>query len=454
MLALGRYDVGAYLWIEAALFAGGIVGAFVLFSLTCSPAARPWRRLLRLARIDRPIRTAYEGVHGYATHPGSSAGLFALTLAVQAFRVLAIWLVARSVGVDLSPRPFYVLGPLLFLVMLVPFTVNGLAIREAFFVSFLGKLHVAPDPAFATGFLFYLLSITSGIPGRDPAPRRADAAAAQGQERRDPNLSDVIEGKRIAVVIPAYNEEKLLETTLAGMPRVRRSGLSSSTMRHVTGRSAVRIPPRREDPRIVVIVHERNRGAGGAVVTGYQRAHRPTASTSSASMNGDNQMDPDELIDLVDAGRARRGRLHEGEPPLHRRGVEPDPALPVSRQRDALAPDEDRLRLLAHRRLPGRLHGDQPPHARAARPREHLPALRVSERHARPPERVVGTRPRHPVAADLRRSASSRASGFARSIPRISWLLMKGFFWRMGHRYVIRDFHPLVFFYTAGSSAS
>jgi hypothetical protein len=35
-------------------------------------------------------------------------------------------------------------------------------------------------------------------------------------------------------------------------------------------------------------------------------------------------------------------------------------------------------------------------------------------------------------------------------VPRISWLLMKGFLWRMGHRYVIRDFHPLVFFYTAG----
>ena len=33
---------------------------------------------------------------------------------------------------------------------------------------------------------------------------------------------------------------------------------------------------------------------------------------------------------------------------------------------------------------------------------------------------------------------------------RISWLLVKGFFWRMGHRYVIRDFHPLVFFYMAG----
>ncbi len=35
-------------------------------------------------------------------------------------------------------------------------------------------------------------------------------------------------------------------------------------------------------------------------------------------------------------------------------------------------------------------------------------------------------------------------------VPRISWLLVKGFWWRMGHKYVIRDFHPLVFFYAFG----
>ena len=56
--------------------------------------------------------------------------------------MLAIWLAAKAVGVDLSPRPYYVMGPLLFLVMLVPFTINGLAVREAFFVSFLGQLGV------------------------------------------------------------------------------------------------------------------------------------------------------------------------------------------------------------------------------------------------------------------------------------------------------------------------
>src|SRR5207302_10749843 len=76
-----------------------------------------------------------------------------------------LWSAGKSVGVDLSPRPYYVMGPLLFLVMLVPFTINGLAVREAFFVSFLGRLHVGADPAFATGFLFFVVTIALALPG-------------------------------------------------------------------------------------------------------------------------------------------------------------------------------------------------------------------------------------------------------------------------------------------------
>ena len=65
--------------------------------------------------------------------------------------MLAIWMGGKAVGVDLSPRPYYVMGPLLFLVILVPFTINGLAVREAFFVSFLTQLGVDKESALATG---------------------------------------------------------------------------------------------------------------------------------------------------------------------------------------------------------------------------------------------------------------------------------------------------------------
>ena len=39
-------------------------------------------------------------------------------------------------------------------------------------------------------------------------------------------------------------------------------------------------------------------------------------------------------------------------------------------------------------------------------------------------------------------------------VPKISWLLLKGFFRRLWEKYVIRDFHPLVFFYLFGMLAT
>ena len=37
-----------------------------------------------------------------------------------------------------------------------------------------------------------------------------------------------------------------------------------------------------------------------------------------------------------------------------------------------------------------------------------------------------------------------------RMIPKLSWLLFKLFLYRMLQKYIIRDFHPLLFFYAVG----
>ena len=165
LLAIGHYPVGPYLWIEGAFVIGTVVLAVALFSRSVRPLLAKTVPLLRLIRLERPIRAAYEGIHGYRDHPGLLLGVFTLTLAVQAVRVLAIWFAGKAVGVDLSPRPYYVMGPLLFLVLLVPFSVNGIAVRESFFVSFLGRLGVNADAAFATGFLFFLVTLCLSLPG-------------------------------------------------------------------------------------------------------------------------------------------------------------------------------------------------------------------------------------------------------------------------------------------------
>src|SRR3954454_1133778 len=107
----------------------------------------------------------------------------------------------------------------------------------------------------------------------------------------------MVEGKQVAVVIPAYNEEKLLETTVSGIPSfVDRIYIVDDASRDATvGRAHTAAAA---DSRITVIVHEKNRGAGGAVVTGYQRAFDEGADVVCV-VNADNQMDPAEMLSLV-----------------------------------------------------------------------------------------------------------------------------------------------------------
>jgi uncharacterized protein (TIRG00374 family) len=165
LLAVGHYDVGAYLWIEAFFVVATVVFGFLLFSRRARPLLKLGRPVLAWVRLDKLVARVYHAMHSYRNHVGVLFVVFFVTLGVQAIRVLAVWLSGKAVGIDLSPRPYYVMGPLLFLVMLVPFTVNGFAVRESFFVSFLGKVGVDPDQAFAAGFLFFVITILMAVPG-------------------------------------------------------------------------------------------------------------------------------------------------------------------------------------------------------------------------------------------------------------------------------------------------
>jgi len=165
VLSIGRFDVSAYVWLEGVFVFGTILLAFLFFARSARPLLRLTEPWLERVRLDRPLRAFYESVHHYRGRPRLVLGVFAVTFAVQTVRVLAIWATARAVGIELEVLVYYVMGPLLFLVLLVPFTLNGIAVREAFFVSFLGSLGVGAEQAFAAGFLFFLVTLIMALPG-------------------------------------------------------------------------------------------------------------------------------------------------------------------------------------------------------------------------------------------------------------------------------------------------
>ena len=79
----------------------------------------------------------------------------------------------------------------------------------------------------------------------------------------------MLDGKRVAVVVPAHDEEALISGTLAGIPEfVDRVYVVDDDSRDGTADRARAA----EDPRVEVISHPENEGVGAAIVTGYRRA--------------------------------------------------------------------------------------------------------------------------------------------------------------------------------------
>lgn len=101
--------------------------------------------------------------------------------------------------------------------------------------------------------------------------------------------------QRIAVVIPCYGVERHIAAVIRSIPPrfapiVAVDDCSTDRTAEVIGAL--------DDPRVVLVRHERNRGVGGAMKTGYDEAMRLGADVC-VKMDGDGQMSADDLDALV-----------------------------------------------------------------------------------------------------------------------------------------------------------
>jgi glycosyltransferase involved in cell wall biosynthesis len=104
--------------------------------------------------------------------------------------------------------------------------------------------------------------------------------------------------KSLCAVVPAYNEEKLLERVVNTMPSfVDHIVVINDKSTDNTGNEAIRLMA--SDNRVILINHVENRGVGGAIATGYKWA-RDNDIDMAVVMAGDAQMDPDDLPALCD----------------------------------------------------------------------------------------------------------------------------------------------------------
>jgi glycosyltransferase involved in cell wall biosynthesis len=259
----------------------------------------------------------------------------------------------------------------------------------------------------------------------------------------------VFEDKRVGVVVPAYDEEALIAATLGGIPSlVDRIIVVDDGSTDRTGEQALALG----DPRVEVVTHERRSGVGAATVTGYRRALAEGMDVVVV-VNGDNQMAPEDLPTLVEpvargeldyskANRLSTGQAWQLIPKTRFFGNAILSMLTKVASGYWHVADSQSGYTAISRRMLEQLDLDHI-YTNYGFPNDMLVHLNVWNARVR-------DFPSRPIYGVGERSNMR----YRHVVPRIAWLLLKGFFWRLWEKYVKRDFHPLVFFYVMGVIAT
>lgn len=254
--------------------------------------------------------------------------------------------------------------------------------------------------------------------------------------------------KTVCVVVPAYNEEKLIGRVIETMPDyVDKIVVVDDKSTDRTG-EIVRQAAQQANGRLILIQHDKNQGVGGAIATGYKWA-RDNQMDVTAVMAGDAQMDPADLPNLLDpvvtgqVDYAKGNRLFTGNAWQ---------VIPKSRYLG------NSYASLLTKIASGYWHVAD---SQTGYTVINLKALQILDldniykSYGMPNDMLVKLNIYNFRVRDIPiRPVYNIGEVSKMKVPKmvimLQWLLLKDFLYRLKEKYIIRDFHPLIFFYLFG----
>lgn len=254
--------------------------------------------------------------------------------------------------------------------------------------------------------------------------------------------------KKISLVIPAYNEEKLLEPTLRNVPSlfdriIVVDDKSPDNQAQVVERLA------QDDPRIILIRHEVNKGPGGGIISGYQKTIE-LGIDIAVVIGGDHQMDLSEverfldpLVDgLYDYTKGNRFFSTQWQDTLEK--------MPKVRLIGNWIITLLTKVASGYYKVMDVVDGYTAINSRALRA---INWNKAWERYGYPMDFLIRLNAYGMRVGDVPRTAiytkgerQSQIKGIQYAL-RVSPMLLRGFLWRLNFKYLFYDFHPVVFFF-------
>lgn len=254
--------------------------------------------------------------------------------------------------------------------------------------------------------------------------------------------------RKIALVIPAYNESKLIKPTLESVPRII-DKIYVVDDKSPDNQNEVILSCGRNDTRIELLKHEKNQGPGAAIITGYLRASKDGYDIAVV-VGGDHQMPLDEVEHFLNPLIDGKADYAKGNRFLLAKFDDTIDKMPLSRLIG------NSIITALTKIASGYYKTMDVVDGYTAITKKAIDTVnwgKAWKRYGYPMDFLIRINAYGFRIADVPRTAiylpgerQSQITGLHYAF-KVSPMLLRGFLWRLRFKYIYRDFHPLVFFY-------
>ncbi|MBN1504079.1 MAG: flippase-like domain-containing protein [Candidatus Eisenbacteria bacterium] len=122
-------------------------------------------KLVKAFDLERRVEKLFDQLHSYRQKLPLLFTVILIAVGIQILRVYVHYLVARSLGISISPSYFFLFVPVLAVLTALPISINGLGVREGAGVVLFGLAGVPGHDAFSIEFITYLVSVVISLTG-------------------------------------------------------------------------------------------------------------------------------------------------------------------------------------------------------------------------------------------------------------------------------------------------
>jgi uncharacterized protein (TIRG00374 family) len=159
-----RLDAGIALGLAVTAVACAIM-AVVVFSERAAAALQRAVQVVPSTRVQRIAVELTDAVRRYSQHHAELFRVLVMSIAVQAIRIVQAWCIGCALGIDLSLGAYFVLIPVILVILQLPITINGFGTGQLAFERLLVPAGAAAPQAVALSILFIALGFVGNLPG-------------------------------------------------------------------------------------------------------------------------------------------------------------------------------------------------------------------------------------------------------------------------------------------------